>query len=89
LNDRPSPAWQAAETAPDGVLILVCGPFGVATAQRGLGEFWAMAGELEAYTNEGDLLMLEGVTGWMMLAKLEHDPTVALPRRSVAGRCRP
>jgi hypothetical protein len=45
----------------------VCGPFGIATAQHDLGQFWAMAGKLEAYTDEGDLLMLEGVTGWMTL----------------------
>src|SRR4030095_15714128 len=40
-------------TAPERTLVHVCGSFGVATAQYDLGQFCAMAGKLEACTEEG------------------------------------
>jgi hypothetical protein len=51
------------------VNILVRGPFGIAVAQLDLGEFWAMAGRIEIYADDGELFMLEGVTGWMPLPR--------------------
>jgi hypothetical protein len=62
--------WSDPSTAPEDITILVRGPFGIATAQFGQGQFWAVAGNQEAYTDQGELLMLEGVSGWMLLPEI-------------------
>jgi len=65
--------WKDLATAPENVSILVRGPFGISVAQFAQGQFWAMAGNEEAYTEEGDLFMLEGVTAWMPLPSQNID----------------
>jgi hypothetical protein len=59
--------WSDAASAPEGVSVLVRGPFGIPVAQYAQGAFWAVAGKSDAYTEDGDLLLLEGVNGWMTL----------------------
>jgi hypothetical protein len=64
---EPELRWEPVETAPTGPAILVRGSFGISVAQFGQGQFWAMAGDQEACTEDGELLMLENVTGWRHL----------------------
>jgi hypothetical protein len=48
-SQQRSSTWQPPDTAPKRENILVRGPFGIAVAQLDEGQFWAMAGKLEAY----------------------------------------